>query len=149
MNRIYQLISKPIYNQRLHITTVTSTTINILEISKAYLITEVDIFYYKFYKYLYFTRVFLLWKTYYYHTFTFHKIISFLLFLSWRNCHPLSDWLRELVFITNLLNRFTNHTEWFIPELDWFDCSCSWVNNSLIQWSSLSQSSCLNQNVAK
>lgn len=42
VNHINQLISKPIGNQRLHITTVTSTTINILEISKMYLITVVD-----------------------------------------------------------------------------------------------------------
>ncbi len=33
----------------------------------------------------------------------------------------------------NLLNRFANHTKRFIHELEWSDCSCSRVENSLIQ----------------
>lgn len=40
-------------------------------------------------------------------------------------------------FSMNLFNRFENQTEWFIHELEWFDCSCSQHNNSLIQWSGL------------
>ncbi len=30
-------------------------------------------------------------------------------------------------------NRYTNRTDWFIHVLDWSDCICSQVNNSMIQ----------------
>ncbi len=39
----------------------------------------------------------------------------------------------------NLLNRFANRNKRFIHELEWSDCSCSRVENSLIQMNRLEQ----------
>ncbi len=39
----------------------------------------------------------------------------------------------------NLFNRFANHNKRFIHELEWSDCSCSRIENSLIQMIRLEQ----------
>ena len=53
------------------------------------------------------------------------------------HAEAVSDSRTNWFFSMKLLNRFANRTKRFIHELEWFDCSCSRVNNSLIQMNRL------------
>ncbi len=54
-----------------------------------------------------------------------------------RDAEAVSDSWTNWLFSINLFNRFANHTKRFIHELEWSDCSCSRVENSLIQMNRL------------
>ncbi len=56
-----------------------------------------------------------------------------------RDTEAVSDSWTNWLFSMNLLNRFANHNKQFIHELEWSDCSCSRVENSLIQMIRLEQ----------
>ncbi len=50
-----------------------------------------------------------------------------------RDAEAVSDSWTNWFFSMNLFNRFANRNKRFIYELQWNDCSCSRVENSLIQ----------------
>ncbi len=54
-------------------------------------------------------------------------------------CRSCVWFMNKLIIFKNLLNRFANRNKWFIHEFKWSDCSCSRVDNSLIQMIHLEQ----------
>lgn len=99
-----------------------------------------------FFKYLYFIRIFYFEKfPLLLHYIAKHHFVHFtpLHFLkicqNVRNCLLLRDLIAvcnlwtSWFFSMKLFNLFANRIERFVRQLNWSDCSCSWVDSSLIQ----------------